>query len=210
MATDDELGLRVTMLTQGAASSRDFRRKPSLATRLCALLVRDRASRAVPTSASSTVTDEDKVWGAIQGLANSTGDPYTVFLPPADSEIFNDDIRGNFGGVGMEIGIRDDNLTVIAPLEGTPAKAAGIQSGDVIFRIDGESTDDLRIDEAVKLIRGEKGTAVALTIEREGESELLEIEVVRASGSGAHEFSTVRASHCKHAQRKLFVGFTCL
>lgn len=136
-------------------------------------------SKFVPTSTSTLPTDEEKLWGAIQGLANSTGDPYTIFLPPDDAEIFEDDIRGNFEGVGMEIGIRNGVLTVIAPLKGTPADKAGIQSGDAIFRIDGEPTDRMTIDKAVKIIRGERGTSVLLTIAREGESEFLEIEIVR-------------------------------
>lgn len=132
-------------------------------------------------SATSTdpLTDEERMWAAIEGLVASYGDPYTVYLPPEDSEIFESDIQGNFEGVGMEIGIRDEVLTVIAPLPDTPAERAGILSEDVIVEIDGESTERMGVDEAVKLIRGEKGTEVMLAIFREGESELLEIPVVR-------------------------------
>ena len=137
-------------------------------------------SKFVPVSTSTEIADADKVWGMISGLARSLEDPYTVFLPPADSEIFEDDISGNFEGVGMEIGIRNNTLTVIAPLKGTPADKAGIMSGDSILRIDGESTDGLSIDKAVKRIRGEGGTPVTFTIAREGEGEFLEIEVIRA------------------------------
>ena len=136
-------------------------------------------ARYVPTGSSTPVTSEERVWGAIQGLADSYGDPYTVFLPPIDNEIFSDDISGNFEGVGMEIGIRNNILTVIAPLKGTPAERAGILAGDRIFEIDGESTDDMTIDAAVSRIRGERGTEVVLTMARDGEVELLEIPVVR-------------------------------
>ena len=137
-------------------------------------------NRFVPVSTSTETSQEDKVWGMISGLARSLEDPYTIFLPPADSEIFEDDISGNFEGVGMEIGIRNNILTVIAPLKGTPADRAGIMSGDSILRIDGDSTDGLSIDKAVKRIRGEGGTPVTFTIARDGEVEFLEIEVVRA------------------------------
>lgn len=125
------------------------------------------------------VTDQDRVWGAIKGLAASMGDPYTIFMPPSDAKLFNDDIQGNFSGVGMEIGIRDGILTVVAPLKNTPAEKAGIKPGDQIIKIDGESTNDFGTDKAVKMIRGEKGTSVKLTIAREGNSELIDISVVR-------------------------------
>lgn len=133
----------------------------------------------VPSGTSTAITSEDMVWGAVEGLAASFNDPYTVFLPPTDNAIFSDDISGNFEGVGMEIGMRNGFLTVIAPLKGTPADRAGILSGDTVIRIDGVSTDSLTIDESVKLIRGKKGTPVTLTIAREGEGEFLEIEIIR-------------------------------
>lgn len=135
----------------------------------------------VPATTTDIVTDEEKLYGAIQGLTNSLGDPYTVFLPPEDAEIFEADISGNFEGVGMEIGIRNNVLTVIAPLKDNPAERAGIKTGDKILKIDDKATDGMTIDKAVKLIRGEGGTAVRLTILREGEDELLEIEVVRGT-----------------------------
>jgi carboxyl-terminal processing protease len=133
----------------------------------------------VPATTTGAITDEEKLYGAIQGLAGSLGDPYTVFLPPEDTEIFEADISGNFEGVGMEIGIRDSTLTVIAPLKDNPAARAGIMAGDKVLKIDDISTDGMTIDKAVKLIRGEVGTAVLLTILRDGEDELLEIEVIR-------------------------------
>ncbi len=125
-------------------------------------------ARFVETSATSTnASTQQKLWGAIQGLTESYGDPYTVFLPPVEAKMFQDSIKGNFSGVGMEIGIKDGILTVIAPLKGTPAERAGLRSGDGILAIDGKSTDGLSTDAAVKLIRGEKGTTVTLTILRD-------------------------------------------
>jgi carboxyl-terminal processing protease len=134
----------------------------------------------VPASSTlKAVTDEEKVWGAISGLASSLDDPYTVFLPPVENEIFESDVRGNFEGVGMEVGIRDGVLTVIAPLKGTPAYNAGIKTGDRITNIDGVTTYNLSTEESVLLIRGEKGTRVVFTIIREGSDEPLEIGVIR-------------------------------
>ncbi len=134
--------------------------------------------RFVETHATGTPpTTKDKLWGAIQGLAASYGDPYTVFMPPTEAKQFQDDIRGDFEGVGMEIGIKDGVLTVVAPLKGTPAERAGLRAGDLILTIDGRSTDGLSTDEAVKLIRGKKGTTVTFTIIRDNEP--LEIPVVR-------------------------------
>lgn len=133
------------------------------------------------SAASSTqvLSDEEILYGAIQGLVRSYGDPYTVFLPPEESEAFAEDISGNFGGVGMEVGNRDGVITVIAPLNGTPAEAAGILAGDYIVEINGESTENMSIDGAVKRIRGERGTTVSLMIFREGELETRTIDVVR-------------------------------
>ncbi len=134
----------------------------------------------VPATTTEIATDEEKVYGAIEGLTDSFGDPYTVFLPPADAEIFEEDISGSFGGVGMEIGIRDSTVSVISPLKDTPAYRAGIQAGDKIIRIDETSTEGMTIDEAVKLIRGEVGTSVKLSLLREDTDDLVIAEVVRA------------------------------
>jgi len=136
----------------------------------------------VSTSTTTTeVTDQQKIWGSIAGLASSLGDPYTVFFPPQEAKTFAEDISGNFQGVGMEMTVRDGVLTVIAPLKGMPADRAGIMAGDKVIGIDGESTGNMTIDEAVSKIRGEGGTSVSFTIVREGEDAPLEIRVTRAS-----------------------------
>lgn len=131
------------------------------------------------TETSAALTAQERLDGAIEGLVDSYGDPYTVYLPPVESAAFDENISGNFSGVGMEVGIRDRVVTVIAPLPGTPAEQAGVLAGDVVVSIDGTSTEDMRIDEAVKLIRGEKGTTVVLTVYREGELEFIDIPIVR-------------------------------
>jgi len=123
--------------------------------------------------------DQEKVWGAISGLVDSLDDPYSVFLPPEEAEIFESDISGEFQGVGMEIGIRDNTLVVIAPLKGTPAERAGILPGDKIIKIDDTLSADMPIGEAVKLIRGPKGAKVVLTVIRDGGGEPLDIPIIR-------------------------------
>ncbi|MEK7596460.1 MAG: S41 family peptidase [Patescibacteria group bacterium] len=122
---------------------------------------------------------QEMLWGAIEGLAKSLGDPYTVFFPPEEKKMFESQIKGDFEGVGMEIGIKNNALTVIAPLKGTPAQRAGIKTGDIILKIDEKPTMDMTLDEAVRLIRGTKGTKVILTIIRKGEEKTREISVVR-------------------------------
>jgi carboxyl-terminal processing protease len=132
------------------------------------------------TSATSTpLTDEEKVRGAIEGLVRTYGDPYTVYFPPADAAMFEADISGNFSGVGMEVGMRDDVITVISPLPGSPAEKAGILAGDVLVRINDQSTEGIGVDEAVSQIRGEKGTEVHFSVYRKGETEFIDITVVR-------------------------------
>lgn len=123
----------------------------------------------VPTgTTTATTTAEDKVYGAIQGLASSFGDPYTVFFPPQENSLFNSEVSGDFGGVGMEIGTKDDALIVVSPLKDTPASRAGIESGDFILKIDGQDTSSMSVDDVVNLIRGKEGTTVTLQLERDG------------------------------------------
>lgn len=128
---------------------------------------------------TTSVTTDDKVWGAISGLASSLKDPYTVFMPPEEAKMFESEINGNFEGVGMEIGIKDEVLTVVAPLKGTPADRAGIHPGDKIIKINDEVSTNMKVEQAVLLIRGKKGTEVSLTLYREGSQEPLEVKVVR-------------------------------
>jgi len=134
----------------------------------------------VQNASTTPLTSEELIYGAAKGIAAAYGDPYTIFLPPTEASIFAEDISGNFSGVGMEIGMRDGVLTIVAPLKGTPAEAAGLLSGDKILAIDGESTDGVGSGIAVTYIRGESGTSVSFTILR-GDDEILEISVVRAT-----------------------------
>lgn len=125
------------------------------------------------------VTNQEKVWGAISGLVMSLGDPYTVFLPPAEKKRFEDDISGNFTGVGMEIGIKENVLTVVSPLPDSPANRAGIKAGDQIIKIDDKITANMSTDEAIGLIRGEQGKPVHFVLLRAGNEKPIELTVIR-------------------------------
>ncbi|MDD5396778.1 MAG: S41 family peptidase [Candidatus Moranbacteria bacterium] len=118
-------------------------------------------------------------YGAIKGMMQATGDPYTTFFDPEENKKFGEDISGNFEGIGAELGIKGGILTVVAPLQGTPAEKAGLRSGDKIIKIDGKSAGDMTIEEAVNNIRGPKGTSVVLTIFRDGSQDTQDITVNR-------------------------------
>ena len=125
------------------------------------------------------ITDAQLFYGALRGVLAALEDPYSVFLNPQNSKEFNDELDGKFEGIGAEIGIRQEILTVISPLPGSPAEKTGIKSLDKIIEIDGISTAGMDLDQAVNLIRGDQGTTVVLTIAREGLNELKEITVTR-------------------------------
>lgn len=118
-------------------------------------------------------------YGAIKGMLAATGDPYTTFFDPEENKAFGEDISGSFEGIGAELGIKNNILTVIAPLEGTPAEQAGLRAGDKIIKIEGKITSDMTIDQAVDLIRGPKGTPVVLTVFRSGSEDTIDISVTR-------------------------------
>ena len=124
------------------------------------------------------IEDKDLFYGSLKGLAESTGDPYTVFMNPTETKEFTDDLAGTFEGIGAEIGLRNDISTVIAPLDDTPAQKAGLRSGDKIYAVDDTPTIGLTITEVVRKIRGEKGTKVKLTIIR-GEEKPFDVEITR-------------------------------
>ena len=121
------------------------------------------------------------VYGAASGIVDALGDPHTNFLDPQSSKILETDISGEFEGVGMEIIVKDRVLTVVAPIDGTPAQKAGIKANDKILKINGTSTESMTSDQAVKLIRGKGGTKVSLTIYRENsDPKIKEYEITRA------------------------------
>lgn len=119
------------------------------------------------------------IYGAIEGMAQSLGDPYTTFFNPDQAKRFQQDLSGSFEGIGAQIGIKKNLLTIIAPLDGTPAFKAGLKSGDIISKIDGKDTTDMTTDEAVTLIRGKKGTEVTLAIFRTDWKSTKEYKITR-------------------------------
>jgi carboxyl-terminal processing protease len=120
----------------------------------------------------------DIVYGAIRGLLN-TLDPHSAFMPPDVYKEMQVDTKGEFGGLGIQIGLKEERLTVIAPIEDTPADRAGILAGDRIIKIDGVTTKDLTLMDAVNKMRGAKGSKVTLTLEREGAASPLDVTLVR-------------------------------
>ncbi|KPJ97747.1 MAG: peptidase S41 [Nitrospira bacterium SG8_35_4] len=113
------------------------------------------------------VDEKDLVYGAIKGMLNSL-DPHSAFMPPEAFKELKVDTQGEFGGLGIQIGIKNKILTIIAPIEDTPAYEAGVKAGDMIIKIEGKSTKDITLYEAVSKLRGRKGTKVTITIAREG------------------------------------------
>jgi carboxyl-terminal processing protease len=135
------------------------------------------------------LNNDKLVQGAIKGMMESTGDPYTRYMDPKSYQEMKEERVGSFSGIGIQIGIRKtkinghemDNLTVIAPLEDTPAWKAGIQTADIIVEIDSKSTKDMAVEQAVNLIKGLKGTSVKLKIYRESTKKIFEVSIIRDS-----------------------------
>lgn len=117
--------------------------------------------------------------GAIEGLASSLGDPYTMYLPPAQNTNFKEGLAGQFSGIGAELGIKEKQIIVIAPLAGSPAEKAGLKAGDLILKVDGESTFDWTLPFTVSKIRGPKGTSVTLSILHKDTNKVIDIKIVR-------------------------------
>lgn len=127
----------------------------------------------------SQITNQKVVYGAINGMTNGLGDPYTEFFDPKQAQVFDQDLAGSFSGIGVEIGVKDGLLTVIAPLKGTPGEKAGLKSGDSIIKINGQDATNMTTDAAVSLIRGPKGTSVTLTVIRNGWTATKDFKITR-------------------------------
>lgn len=125
------------------------------------------------------LNEKEMFYGALKGLVESVKDPYTVFMDPKLTKEFVDSLTGTFEGIGAEIGIRNEVLTIIAPLAETPAEKAGLMAGDKVYAINDESTAGINIDDAVRKIRGPKGTEVKLTISRDGFESAKDITITR-------------------------------
>jgi len=125
------------------------------------------------------IDNQKLLYGAISGMTKSLGDPYTDFFDPSQAKAFQQDLLGSFEGIGVEVGIKKEQLTIIAPLSGTPGELAGLKAGDVIVKINNTSAADMAIDQAVSIIRGKKGTPVTLTIFRDGWNATKDFTIIR-------------------------------
>ena len=126
------------------------------------------------------IDDEKLLEGAMKGMADAIGDPYTVYMNQDEFVTFIESSQGSFYGIGAQLGIRDNNVTIIAPVEGSPAEKAGLKAGDIILKVDDYEVNELNTEAVVSRVRGEEGVPVTLTIKREGVENPLEIEIVRA------------------------------
>lgn len=130
--------------------------------------------------ASSTLpTDKELEYGMIKGYVDAYDDPYTVFFPPQEAKSFAENVQGSFGGVGMNVGMKEGNIVVIAPLKNSPAMKAGIKAGDIVTAVDGKSVIGMNSEEAVYLIRGKIGTKVTLTVIHPDEKVPTDIMITR-------------------------------
>jgi carboxyl-terminal processing protease len=125
------------------------------------------------------VDPQKMVYGAISGMVQSLGDPYTSFLPPDLNKSFGDALGGKYEGIGAELGLKDNQLIIVAPLDGSPAKAAGVKSGDKILKIEGVSSSGLSVSEAVAKIKGKAGSKVTLTLAT-GEEQPRDVIITRS------------------------------
>lgn len=126
------------------------------------------------------IDDEKLLEGAMKGMAQAIGDPYTVYMDKQEFTSFMESSQGSFYGIGAQLGVRDNNVTIIAPVEGSPAEKAGLKAGDIILKVDDYEVVDLNTEAVVSRVRGEEGVPVILTIQREGVDEPFEVEIVRA------------------------------
>jgi len=127
----------------------------------------------------SKIDKQKMTYGAVEGMVKAIGDPYTEFFNPEDAKKLQDDLAGSFEGIGLQMGVKNKQITAISPIKGTPAEKAGLMPGDIVLAVDKKPTADLSIDEVVNMIRGPKNTKVTLTISREGVSSK-DIEITRA------------------------------
>lgn len=125
------------------------------------------------------VSPKETLYGAVKGAVSASGDPYTEFFSPEDLKDFQTDLKGKFDGIGAEIGKKNGNIVVVSPLDESPAEKAGLRPKDIIVKVNDELVNDWSVEQTVRKIRGEKGTAVKLTIYREGDSEPFDVSIIR-------------------------------
>ena len=125
------------------------------------------------------VDPQKLLYGAINGMVTSVGDPFTMFLPPTQNSDFQQQLAGQFEGIGAELGLKGKQIIVIAPLAGSPSEKAGIKAGDEVLKVDGQSTDNWTLTQAVDKIRGPKETNVILTVLHKGDTNPTDVVITR-------------------------------
>lgn len=146
------------------------------------------------------ITNQAALDGARKGLVAAGGDPYTVYLTADEAKSLDDDLGGKLTGIGAEIGIKNNVLTIIAPIDSSPAQKAGLRAGDMIARIDKEDTTNMSVGTAVSKIRGAKDTQVTLKIVRAGASEPLDVTITRAEITAPSVKSSLKDGHVAYIQ----------
>ncbi len=129
---------------------------------------------------ADNTTESQRVYGAVKGMVEALGDPYTVFMDPEESKSFEQSLNSELEGIGAELTVREGKLIVVAPLKDSPAEEAGLLPGDYIYKVDGDPTTEMTLWEAIMNIRGEPGTDVVLTVVREGEEDTLDLRITRS------------------------------
>ncbi|WP_291741484.1 S41 family peptidase [Clostridium sp.] len=125
------------------------------------------------------IDDEKLLEGAMKGMADAIGDPYTVYMDRDEFKSFMESSQGSFYGIGAQLGVRDNNVKIISPIKGSPAEKAGLKDGDIILKVDDYEVKDLNVEAVVSRVRGEKGESVTLKVKREGIEEPFDINIVR-------------------------------
>ncbi len=128
---------------------------------------------------ASSTPDQEKLYGAIEGLVDSLGDPYSEFMPPERAGQFDEELSGSLEGIGVTVGFRNKLITIISPLKGSPADKAGVRAEDVVLKINGKDATGMTVTEAVKHIKGKKGTEVKLVLGRKDAPAPIEISIIR-------------------------------
>lgn len=123
--------------------------------------------------------DKDLTYGAIKGLVKSIDDPYTEFLDPTESKLFHDSLNATLEGIGAELTLEEELITIVSPLKNSPAEKAGLRPGDIIYKINGDLATDYSLLDAIKMIRGAKGTPVTLTIVRKDREDPFDVTITR-------------------------------
>lgn len=152
------------------------------------------------------IDDEALLEGAIKGMVDAVGDPYTVFFNQEEYQEFQDDGQGNYVGIGVMVGIKEDKIVVISPFEGSPAYEAGIRAGDFILKVEGVEYKGSEMDKAVSVIKGEEGKPVTLTISQNGVEK--DVTIVRASITLVNVQSEMVAGNIGHVTMLQFTNNT--